>query len=201
MSQQPTSQSLARDACIVAAARIARERGFAAADEGALEALADVVRASVRALARRAAANARHATRSELALNDVLSALKQSPSNRVAWQELRDFFFPREGHGWRLPAQPGSTLPAPKRSSRYGVLGAGATTTRRAHVPAFLPPFPEKVLEKEAPAKKRKRGAEDDARDAEALQLALNRIASPPPREDGGALPLQERLDRAKASA
>ena len=72
MSQQPTSQSLARDACIVAAARIARERGFAAADEGALEALADVVRASVRALARRAAANARHATRSELALNDVL---------------------------------------------------------------------------------------------------------------------------------
>ena len=50
-------------------------------------------------------------------------------------------------------------------------------------------------------AKKRKRGAEDDARDAEALQLALNRIASPPPREDGGALPLQERLDRAKASA
>ena len=114
MSQQPTSQSLARDACIVAAARIARERGFAAADEGALEALADVVRASVRALARRASANARHATRSELALNDVLSALKQSPSNRVAWQELRDFFFPREGHGWRLPAQPGSTLPAPR---------------------------------------------------------------------------------------
>ena len=83
MSQQPTSQSLARDACIVAAARIARERGFAAADEGALEALADVVRASVRALARRAAANARHATRSELALNDVLSALKQSPSNNL----------------------------------------------------------------------------------------------------------------------
>ena len=201
MSQQPTSQSLAREACIVAAPRIARERGFAAADEGALAALADVVRASVRALARRASANARHATRSELALNDVLSALKQSPANRVAWQELRDFFFPREGHGWRLPAQPGSTLPAPKRSSRYGVLGAGATTTRRAHVPAVLPPFPEKVLAADAPAKKRKRGAEDDARDAEALQLALNRIASPPPREDGGALPLQERLDRAKASA
>ena len=119
----------------------------------------------------------------------------------MAWQELRDFFFPREGHGWRLPAQPGSTLPAPKRSSRYGVVGAGATTTRRAHVPAFLPPFPEKVLAADAPPKKRKRGAEDDARDAEALQLALNRIASPPPREDGGALPLQERLDRAKASA
>ena len=114
---------------------------------------------------------------------------------------ISDFFFPREGHGWRLPATPGSTLPAPKRSSRYGVLGAGATTTRRAHVPAFLPPFPEKVLAADAPPKKRKRGAEDDARDAEALQLALNRIASPPPRDDGGALPLQERLDRAKASA
>ena len=68
-------------------------------------------------------------------------------------------------------------------------------------MPAFLPAFPEKVLAAEAPAKKRKRGAEDDARDAEALQLALNRIASLPPREDGGALPLQERLDRAKASA
>ena len=85
------------------------------------------------------------------------------------------------------PAQPGSTLPAPKRSSRYGVLGAGATTTRRAHVPALKPPCLSSVSRgraaEEAQARRRGRRAGRGG-----VQLALNRIASPPPREDGGAL-------------
>ena len=161
MSQQPTSQSLARDACIVAAARIARERGFAAADEGALEALADVVRASVRALSAARAANARHATRSDLALNDVLSALKQSPiePGRVAGAA-----------GLLLPAR-GPRL-APARDAGLDAAGAEALEPLRrlgcgrdddaARARARVPPaLPREGLAADAPAEEaqaRRRG-------------------------------------------
>ena len=91
------SHEAAREACLVTASRVARQLGFEYAEDSALEALADVVRYYVNGVARRSAANARHAQRSDLALNDVLAGLRQTPASPVTWAELRDFAFRGDG--------------------------------------------------------------------------------------------------------
>ena len=105
-----------------------------------------------------ASANARHATQSELALNDVLSALKQSPAgSRVA------------GHGTSFRGGPagasrvGSTLPAPKLEPlrRLGCWRDDDAARARPRVPAL----PEKGRQRERPEEAQAR-REDDARDA-----------------------------------
>ena len=107
-----SSQSCAREASLVMASRVAKELGFEAAEETALEALADVVRYHINCLARRAAANARHSRRSDLALNDVLAALRQSPSAPQAWPELRF---------WRRPSLLPRRAPGMSPSARVEV--------------------------------------------------------------------------------
>ena len=192
------SHEAAREACLVTASRVARQLGFEYAEDSALEALADVVRYYVNGVARRSAANARHAQRSDLALNDVLAGLRQTPASPVTWAELRDFAFRGDGGGWTAPdGGPGgaSCLPAAKRrrAAHYGALGAADAPRppRSVHIPKFLPPFPPKV----AAAARRKRdrgdgGGGDDRSPAEveALQLALNRIGGARAR-DGAAAP------------
>mmetsp|Transcript_13277 Transcript_13277/g.40895 ORF Transcript_13277/g.40895 Transcript_13277/m.40895 type:complete len:214 (-) Transcript_13277:26-667(-) len=197
--QPPTSHSLAREASLVMAARVAQQLGFKSAEESALEALADVCRYYVNTLGRRAAANARHATRSDLALNDVLAALRQSPTAATSWRDLSEF-----ADGWRAPhGATGRTLPAPKRRrfSRYGVLGAASETLappRSVHVPRFLPPFPPSVVASAVPESER---ARDDARDVEGLQLALNRINNVTPGASyGSAIEVDDNAAGGKAA-
>ena len=189
------SAAAAREACLGTASRVARELGFEYAEDSALEALADVVRYFINHLARRSAANMRHATRSDLALNDVLAALKQAPTCATTWVELNGFAFRPDGSGWRAPASTGGAncLPAAKRqrAAYYGALGSSDALPagpRSVHIPKFLPPFPPKV------GAKRKRAhadegarADDPAGEVESLQLALNRIAGARAKRPGGS--------------
>lgn len=192
------SDVFARESCLVMASRVAVELGFEYAEDSALEALADVVRYYINHLARRSAANMHHATRSDLALNDLLAAFKQAPAAQTNWKALRDFAFRADGNGWKAPAaNVGSVMPAAKRqrAAHYGSLASrdAPQGPRSVHIPKFLPPFPPKI------AAKRKRSREDDSEkvdegnavaEAEALQLALNRIGNAKARPGSSYAPI-----------
>uniref|UniRef100_A0A7S3JZI9 Bromodomain associated domain-containing protein n=1 Tax=Aureoumbra lagunensis TaxID=44058 RepID=A0A7S3JZI9_9STRA len=94
-----TSREYASECSIQSVVQICVELGIDRADERSLEALADVARYFVNAIAQRSHANMVHGQRGVVALNDVLSAFHQAPTAQISWRALNAF-----ADEWNVPS-------------------------------------------------------------------------------------------------
>ncbi|KAJ8598934.1 hypothetical protein CTAYLR_009846 [Chrysophaeum taylorii] len=185
------TMEFARECCMQTVGRVCVQLGFESAEEAALEAVADVIRSFVSALAKRTHGNMVHSQRTVVALNDVLAAFRQAPSARVSWRSLERFAFRTDGKGWNLPSHlVVPVLPASKRQRVVCTPNHIGTNDeeRSSHIPKFLPPFPPAhTYRKPEPSYAIQQPDDDDddddpnaatvVREREALQIALNRIS------------------------
>ena len=119
-------------------------RGFEAVERSASEALLDIFTRYMRGLGLSARAAAQHAGRSECNIADMLAGLRASgaeggmlPKDLLAFLE--------EAPEAAFPCNLSATFPVPRPPlPTAGASGTAGAEARPAHIPDFLPPFPEK---------------------------------------------------------